>query len=1526
ARGTILMDLPDKHQLKFNTHKEAKSLMEAIEKRFGGNKETNKVQKTLLKQQYENFTGSNLEGQSLDDPFNNLKIYEAEVKSSSSTSPTTQNIAFVSSQNTNNTNESVSAVTSVSATSTKVLVVALPNVDNLSDAVIHSFFARFDMSKVECYNCHMREHFARKCRSPRDTRNKDTQRRNVPVETSTFNALVSQCDGVGSYDWSFQADKEPTNYTLMAFTSSSSLSFDNESNRPSAPIIEDWVSNSEDKSEGNISYLAEFEATNGGYVAFGGNPKGGKITGKGIQENLNAGTVRKEANFVQQYVLLPLWSSGSKDPKNTDAATFEVKQPESAVYVSPSSCDKTKKHDEKTKIEVKGKSPVEFTPDIDVRPNSTNSTNTFSAAGPSNNVVSLNFDFGRKSSFVDPSQYPDDPDMPALEDITYSDDEEDLGGEADFSNLETNITEEGIDYEEVFAPVARIEAIRLFLAYASFMGSMVYQMDVKSTFLYGTIDEEVYVCQPLGFQDPDHPNKVYKVVKVLYGLHQAPRAWYETLANYLLENDGKSASTLIDTEKPLLRDPDGEDVDVHTYRSMIGSLMYLTSSRPNIMFAVRACVRFQVSPKASHPHAVKRIFRYLKGKPYLGLSYPKDSPFNLVTYSDSDYARTSLDRKSTTRGLSIPSCYKLLCSSTMDSKSVDGLWQSFNAVSSKLLLFSLTIVAAHLLLLGHQTSVSIKKSNDVVRLQALINRKKVTITEDSIRQVLRLDNADSLDCLPNEEIFAELARIGYEKPSTKLNFRTAWNEFSSSMASAIICLATEDEDVVNEFSVEPSPPSPTPATLPPPPQPEHIPSPPQAETTQSSPPPQQQPSHNAKISMTLLNHLLETWGEIAELDANEDVTLETVDDDVQRRLKESQAKVYHLDLEHADKVLSIQETNEAEPAKVEEVIKVVTAVKLMTKVVTTATTTITAAPVPKASAPRRKRGVIIQDPKEAATTSHDEAFARELEAELNANISWNDVADQVKRKERRDNTVMRYQALKRKPITKAHARKNMMVYLKNMAGFKMDFFRGMTYTEISPIFKKHYNSIQAFLEKGEKEIEEEGSKRKFKSSEQKVSVVDYQIYHEHNKPFYKIIRVDGTHQLFLSFITLLRNFDREDLEMLWKLVQEKFQSLEPKNFSDDFLLNTLKTMFEKPNVEASIWRDQRGRYGLAKFKSWKLIESCRVHIITFTTTQMILLVERKYPLTRFTLEQMLNNIRLEVEEESEISLELLRLMRRQQQEGYKPELKRIYTKGLLLSIKDLMLLVLVKAARLCCCKYLRLLVISYYYQYKVSVVQIVSAASIVVNTKWHNETSSRSRSTETFDGLADIQDQLNNLRREIKNVNEKVYAAQFGCKLCKMSKVLQERGFGSLPSSTETNSRDQVKSILTTKADFSKLHRIEYGPYVVLGASVSVLPFSTYTNLGLGILSHTRLTIELADRTIKQPRGIAENVLVRIGKFIFPIDFIILDIPEDDVVPLIPERPFLSTDHSKIDVYKRKITLRVEEEKHVLKVLSPLLA
>ncbi|GJZ72442.1 retrovirus-related pol polyprotein from transposon TNT 1-94 [Tanacetum coccineum] len=186
--------------------------------------------------------------------------------------------------------------------------------------------------------------------------------------------------------------------------------------------------------------------------------------------------------------------------------------------------------------------------------------------------------------------------------------------------------EEGIDYEEFFALVARIETIRLFLAYVSFMGFLVYQMDVKSAFLYGTIEEEVYVTQPPGFKDPDNLDKVYKVVKALYGLHQGDN----------------------------LKDGDADDVDVHLYRSMIGSLMYLTASRPDIMFA-----------KSDG-------FRYLKGIPTLGLWYSRDSPFELVAYTDSDYAGATLDRKSTIGGTPIKGREELTIEESKNIYGTDG--------------------------------------------------------------------------------------------------------------------------------------------------------------------------------------------------------------------------------------------------------------------------------------------------------------------------------------------------------------------------------------------------------------------------------------------------------------------------------------------------------------------------------------------------------------------------------------------------------------------------------------------------------------------------------------------------------------------------------------------------------------------------------------------------------------------------------------------------------------------------------------
>nr|GEV69445.1 hypothetical protein [Tanacetum cinerariifolium] len=1416
-----------------------------------------------------------LEDQSLDDLFNNLKIYKAEVKSSSSSSHNTQNIAFLSINNTGSTNESSFFASQSNSPQLNNEDLKQIDADDLEKMDLKwqmamltmrartflrrtkrnlgangTTFIGFDMSKVECYNFHRRGHFAKECRSPRDTRNKDTQRRTVAVETSTSNALVSQCDGVGSYDWSFQDDEEPTIYALMAFTSSSSSSSDNEvidcddltssesddsvptspvhdryksgewyhvvpppytgtfippkpdlvfheaptareivpnvfhvelsttkpnkdmsqSNRPSAPIIEDWVSDLEDESEGKpmptqkapsfvqtsehvktpmtfvklvahptqaenlrkdilksrghkhslnrkacfickslnhlikdydfyekqmvhkpgtkgnrvwkpkctvldhvsrltsasmtlkqFDYtnalgrskqwllkshdwkhnLSDFKEIKGGYVAFGENPKGGKITGKdtecivlsfdfklpdenhvllrvprennmyivdlknivlsgdltclftkatldesnlwhrrlghinfktmnklvkgnqpthnaGIQGTFNASKVVKEAKSAQQYVLLPLWSTGFQKPHNTDAdVAFDVKDNENAVHVSPSSSDKPKKHDDKAKrLKERVLVNAASAPVTAVGPNSTNNTHSFNAAGPSDNAVSPNFKFGRKSSFVDPYQYPDDPDMPALEDILYSDEkivhkdhtitqiigdlpsapqtrsmarmvkeqgglnqinDEDfhtcmfacflsqeeskrvhqalkdpswieaiqvellqfkmqkvwvlvdlpkgkraIGSKSVFRNTKDKrgivirnkarlvaqgyTQEEGIDYEEVFAPVARIEAIWLFLAYASFMGFMVYQMDVKSVVLYGTIEEEVYVCQPLSFEDPDYSDKVYKVVKALYGLHQAPRAWYETLVNYLLENGfqrgkidqtlfikkqkgdillvqvyvddiifgstnkelckafeklmkdkfqmillgkltfflglqvkqkddgifinqdkyvagilrkfgltyGKSASTPIDTEKPLLKDPN-------------------------------------VTPKVSHLHVVKRISRYLKGKPHLGLWYPKDSPFNLVAYSDSNYAGSSLDRKSTTEGCQF------------------------------------------------------------------------------------------LDCLSNEEMFAELARMRYEKPPPKLTFykafflaqwkflihtlvqcmsakRTVWNEFSSSMASAVICLATGRKFNFSKYifdSMVRNVDSPSKFLM----YPWFLQVMINVQIDDLS-------SHNTKYTSLALTQkafanirrigkgflgvetpLFDTMlvqpqvQEAAEVEDNEDnnevpaapsppsPTHES-SPPLQEHIPQSYSGI--RDCQAQAKSHEVREKEEIQ-GRMEEDVTVVKEVNVVEP------TVFEDEEMAKRLQDKEIKQVAAREKQEKEDLERAKVIQQQYD-QKQENIDRNVIAEQMQ--ENHLDNIKKYQSLKRKPISVAQARKNMIVYLKNMVGYKIQHFKG----------------------------------------------------------------------------------------------------------------------------------------------------------------------------------------------------------------------------------------------------------------------------------------------------------------------------------------------------------------------------------------------------------------------------------------------------------------------------------------------------
>nr|GEV90560.1 uncharacterized mitochondrial protein AtMg00810-like [Tanacetum cinerariifolium] len=612
----------------------------------------------------------------------------------------------------------------------------------------------------------------------------------------------------------------------------------------------------------------------------------------------------------------------------------------------------------------------------------------------------------------------------------------------------------------------------------------------------------------------------------------------------------------------------------------------------------------------------KWIFRYLKGKAHLGLWYPKDSPFNLVAYSYSDYAGASLDRKSTTGGYQFLGC-RLIS------------WQCKKQ----------TVMATSSIEVEYVAAASCYAQ--VLWIQNQLLDYGLNVTAVSLKFLL----FESIDCLPNEEIFTELSRMGYEKPSTKLTFYKAffspqwkflihtilqcmsakkmlWNEFSSSMASAVICLSTgkgfsrvdtllfegmivaqqvdesavevnvddvpavgvADEGVANvnadavlTAADEPIISSLTPTTPPPPPS-QDVPS----------------TSQDAEISMDLIHNLLGTCTtltrkvenleqdkiaqalEIAKLKhmvkklekmnklkvsklrrlkrvgtaQRVDISDDTVMDDVSKqgriiasmdadmdvtlndgRQAVSQAQIYQIDLEHADKVLSMQD-DEVEPAELQEVVKVVTTAKHITEVVTAASATITdaapqlttvAAPTltTAPSAARKRKGVVIRDPKETATQStiiHSEAKSKDKGKMI---LYKDQMEEEDSRAHKRTSESRAEKAAKKQKLDEevAELKRHLQIVPNNEDG---------VYTEATPLARK-------------------------------VPIVDYEIYTENNKPYYKIIRADGSPQLFLSFLSLLRNFDREDLE--------KKRVKYPWNCSDLYGNNNNK----KDSGQSSVW-------------------------------------------------------------------------------------------------------------------------------------------------------------------------------------------------------------------------------------------------------------------------------------------------------------------------------------------------------------------
>nr|GEY06410.1 putative ribonuclease H-like domain-containing protein [Tanacetum cinerariifolium] len=632
---------------------------------------------------------------------------------------------------------------------------------------------------------------------------------------------------------------------------------------------------------------------------------------------------------------------------------------------------------------------------------------------------------------------------------------------------------------------------------------------------------------------------------------------------------------------------------------------------------------------------------------------------------------------------------------------INGVCSEFGFNAARLLKFLLLAV--------------VKLSGDVTRLQALVDKKRIVITEEVVHEILQLDDAEGVICLPNAEIFVDLARMGYEKPSTKLTFykaffstqwkflihtilhslsakRTSWNEVGKGFSGvetplfknmlAVRAVDAEEEvqvpaqdvvaqeNVIEEVAAEVVPPTPT---YPSPPSPVIPSSPPH----QSPSPPQ---SQVAEGSSTLVQQVLEKCSDLVLRvecleNANaaqllEIVKLKTRVKKLERMNKVKLSKLRRLkkvgtsqrikSLEDEENVFNqgrisvdIDEGIELEEdTEVQGAVEVMTTAKLITKVVTAAaaSTPISAAtPAAKpnvlkiaAAAPavstRKRKRVVIRDPEEELhddTTAEtlsvrdkgkgilvenpkpmkkkdqiemDAEYAKRLQeeelekghGEAYKNIDWNTAYDHVQSKGTQ--YIKRYHGYKKKPQSESKARKNMIAYLKNTEGFKMAYFKGKHMIKFFQFFKlaqRQSKEAQRMTE----EAQEAGNLR----------------------GHLEIVPNKGD-DVFVEAVPLSQKAPIMDYQ---RIVKDIFSSKKPTNFLDEYLLLTLKTMFGELDTQDAIWRSQKSIHGLSLVKRWKLLKSCGVHVIILSTVQLFLLVERRYPLPRFTLEQLVNVARLQ---------------------------------------------------------------------------------------------------------------------------------------------------------------------------------------------------------------------------------------------------------------------------------------------------------